>query len=101
VEVRVEDENAPTASAASASSKAAPAVPPAAPAAQPKKQLDQTMVLPQGVKLNDLDQQGTRAMNSPFAKKTNKGPLILIAAIGGILVILGVIFWLISSLGGN
>ncbi len=61
------------------------------PAASGKKNLpDKTMVIPQGVKLNELD-QGTRPVNfdknSPFAKKSNRGVKLFIAA----MVILGVI----------
>jgi pSer/pThr/pTyr-binding forkhead associated (FHA) protein len=59
---------------------------PAAATAASKK-LEQTMVIPQGVKLNELE--GTRPVfdkNSPFAKKTNKTNMVFIA-IGGVLVL--------------
>lgn len=60
-----------------------------APAAAEKKKIDHTMVLPQGVKLNDLEQAGKTInidKNSPFAKKSNKANLIFIA----VLAVLGV-----------
>ncbi len=41
------------------------------PAAPGKKQLDHTMPIPGGVKLNELE-QGGHAVGSPFAKKSNK-----------------------------
>ena len=59
-------------------------------AASGKKNLpDKTMVIPQGVKLNELE-SGTRPVfdkNSPFAKKSNKGVKMFVAA----MVVLGVI----------
>ncbi|MSU20689.1 MAG: FHA domain-containing protein [Pedosphaera sp.] len=58
-------------------------------AATGKKKLDQTRVIPQGVKLNELEQQGTRPMfekNSPFVKKSNKTAMIFIT-IGAILFV--------------
>jgi hypothetical protein len=50
-------------------------------AATGKKKLEQTRVIPQGVKLNELEQQGTRPVfekNSPFVKKSNKTVVIFI-----------------------
>jgi pSer/pThr/pTyr-binding forkhead associated (FHA) protein len=41
-------------------------------AVAPKKQLDHTAQLASGVKLTELEQSGTRAVTSPFARKTNK-----------------------------
>jgi len=48
-----------------------------APASGGRKSVERTMVIPQGVKLDDLDQSGTRVINkfdkdSPFQKKSNK-----------------------------
>lgn len=48
-----------------------------APAGGGRKSVERTMVIPQGVKLDDLDQSGTRVINkfdkdSPFQKKSNK-----------------------------
>lgn len=54
-----------------------------------KKKLEQTRVIPQGVKLNELEQQGARSVfekNSPFVKKSNKTAVIFIA-IGSILFV--------------
>jgi pSer/pThr/pTyr-binding forkhead associated (FHA) protein len=60
-----------------------------------KKQLDQTSVLPQGVKLNDLEsgtQRITMGKGSPFKKKSTKGKTIWIGvAIGVVVVVLGVL----------
>ena len=69
-----------------------------APAAPGKKPLDHTMVIPQGVKLGELEAGGTKAVNfgkdSPFAKKTNKGNRIFIAAAVVLgLVIVGIVVW--------
>ena len=58
-------------------------------AAAGKKKLEQTRVIPQGVKLNELEQQGTRPVfekNSPFVKKSNKTAVIFIT-IGTILFV--------------
>ena len=60
-----------------------------------KKTLDQTMVIPQGVKLN-ADEQGRSVAfdkDSPFAKKTNSANKIFIT----ISIILGVIILLILA----
>ena len=60
-----------------------------------KKQLDQTSVLPQGVKLNDLEsgtQRITMGKGSPFKKKSTKGNAIWISiAIGVIVIVVGVL----------
>jgi hypothetical protein len=64
-----------------------------APAAA-KKPLDKTMVIPQGVKVQELD-QGTRPVveaSSAFARKSNKTNVIFIAigiALG--LIIIGIL----------
>ena len=76
-------------------------------AASGKKLPDKTMVIPQGVKLNELD-QGTRPVafekNSPFAKKTNRGTKLFVAGMVVLgLVIVGIILWAIfgtKNLGG-
>ena len=110
VEVRIEDETTAAAPASRPPTPGAPPPPPAKPgsvppppapaASQPKKQMDQTMVMTQGVKFSEAD-QGTKT-NSPFAKKSNKGTklfIILIAA--AFLIGLGVVGWLIFSFGGE
>jgi pSer/pThr/pTyr-binding forkhead associated (FHA) protein len=62
-------------------------------AASGKKALDQTMVLPQGVKMNELEGGGTKSVvmdkNSPFAKKSNKANkvFIIIGVILGVVII--------------
>jgi pSer/pThr/pTyr-binding forkhead associated (FHA) protein len=60
-------------------------------AAPAKKQLDRTIVMPKGVKLDELEKAGTQptafTKDSPFAKKDNKGTKIFIAAA----IVLGVI----------
>lgn len=67
-----------------------------------KKLLDKTSVLPQGVKMNDLE-QGTQKIktfdgNSPFKKKSNKTTWIFVA-IGIVLVvtIIGIGVWIMNS----
>ena len=67
-------------------------------AASGKKPLDHTMVIPQGVKLGELEAGGTKTVpfgkDSPFAKKTNKVNRIFVA-IGVVLglVIAGLLVW--------
>jgi pSer/pThr/pTyr-binding forkhead associated (FHA) protein len=74
----------------------ASAVPP------PSKKFEQTMVIPQGVKMNQLEpgaKSATFTKDSPFAKKSNKGTKIFVAAaivVG--LVIVGLIVWAISNI---
>ncbi len=69
-----------------------------------KKILDKTAVLPQGVKMNDLE-QGTQKIttfdkNSPFKKKSNKTTLIFI--IVGVVIALAIIGTLVFVfLGGD
>jgi hypothetical protein len=58
-----------------------------------KKVLDKTAVLPQGVKLNDLE-QGTQKIatfdkNSPFKKKSDKTKIIFIVV--GVVLALAII----------
>jgi hypothetical protein len=51
----------------------------AAPAAAPKKQADQTRVIPRGVKFGEGETTGVKFdKNNPFAKKTNKTNMIFI-----------------------
>lgn len=71
-----------------------------APVQPGKKPLEHTMVVPQGVKLGDLE-QGTRPVNfetdSPFARKTNKVNRIFIAVavvVGFVVVALLIYAWL-------
>jgi pSer/pThr/pTyr-binding forkhead associated (FHA) protein len=56
-----------------------------------KKQLDQTVVLPQGVKLDELETGGVKpakfSADSQFMKKSNKANLVLIV----IIVVLGLV----------
>ena len=66
-------------------------------AAASKKQLDQTMVIPQGVKLNDLD-SGTKPVNfsdnSAFKKQSNKTNKVFIG-IGialGVIIVISLVF---------
>ncbi len=66
------------------------------PAASGKKALDQTMVLPQGVKMNELEGGGTKPVvfggkDSPFGKKSNKANkvfLIIGLVLGAVIVAL-------------
>ena len=69
--------------------------------AAPKKLPDQTMVIPQGVKLGDAD-QGAKSVtfdkSSPFAKKSNTGTKVFIAlAIVGGIAIAGAIVYAIMN----
>ena len=68
------------------------------PATSGKKKLDQTSVLPQGVKLDELGgensgtQRITMGKGSPFKKKSTKGKLIWISIAGSvILVVAGIL----------
>ena len=74
-----------------------------APSPTPKKLPDHTTAIPQGVKLNELDQMGktvTFDKDSPFSKKSDKGAklFIIIAIIAGVLI-LGAIVFLIATFG--
>ena len=68
----------------------------APPSASDKKKLDHTMVIPQGVKLNELE-GGTKSVNlekdSGFQKRSNKANLIFIA-VGVFLAVVIVVFLL-------
>lgn len=73
--------------------------------AAPKKLPDQTMVIPQGVKLGDAD-QGAKSVafdkSSPFSKKSNNGTKIFIAlAIILGIGIIGVIIYVITQVGSG
>ncbi len=83
-----------------AGASTAPAVPAPAATASAKKPLDKTVVLPQGVKVGDLD-QGARPVqfqgSAAFAKKSNKinKVFILIGIVFGVLIIVSLIVaWL-------
>jgi pSer/pThr/pTyr-binding forkhead associated (FHA) protein len=68
-----------------------------APPATSKKQLDHTSVISAGVKLNELE-GGTRAVGSPFAKKSNKAnKIFLYLGVGLGAVIIVVIIWAIIN----
>jgi len=72
---------------------------PGATAAAAKKQLDHTAVIGTGVNLKELD-HGTKKVDSPFAKKSNKANKLFLYF--GLLlgaIIIGVIVWAISSAG--
>src|SRR5690606_40778761 len=75
----------------------------AQPAPTPKKLPDHTTAIPQGVKLDELDQTGktvTFDKNSPFAKKSDKGTkLFITVAIAAGVLILGAIIFLIATFG--
>ena len=68
---------------------------PAAPAG--KKQMENTRVIPRGVKLNEFE-QGTSAVkfdkNSPFAKKSNKTNMIFLTVgiVLGIIIVAGIVW---------
>ena len=80
------------------------ASPATSPAAAAKKQLEQTRIIPQGVKLDELE--GSRpldfAAKSGFERKSNRGTRIFIVAaiVIGLVLVLGLIFVLIRSGGG-
>ena len=67
-----------------------------------KKVLDKTTVLPQGVKLNELE-SGTQKItnfdkNSPFKKKSNKTKWVFIG-IGGLLVVIIIVVAVVVVMG--
>ena len=68
-----------------------------------KKKLDQTSVLPQGVKMNELEagtQRITMGKGSPFKKKSTKGKMVWISvAAGVILVVVGVLVYVFLLAG--
>jgi pSer/pThr/pTyr-binding forkhead associated (FHA) protein len=69
----------------------------------PKKLPDQTMVIPQGVKLGPETATGTKAValdkTSGFAKKSNKGTKVFIAIAAVALVV--IIAYIVVSIGGG
>ena len=71
----------------------------AAPAARAKQALDQTRVIPQGIKADDLSNAGstTEFKTTGFEKKTNRGAKWF-AIIAGVvaLVLLGALVWVIT-----
>lgn len=70
----------------------------AATTAAPKRVLDHTQIVPQGVKLDELD-QGARAANNPaFEKKSDRGVKMFV--VGSIIVAVGVIVVLVYVLSG-
>lgn len=70
-----------------------------APASSTKRVLDQTKVIPQGVKLGDLEQGGrpTHLESSVFRKKTNKTTLIFIV-VGSILALVIIVLLVLLML---
>ena len=63
-----------------------------------KKQLDQTRVIPQGVKLDELEGSRTTTFESSkgFSKKSNKGQLIFIGVVVVIgLALVGLLIWVV------
>ena len=77
----------------------------AAPAAG-KKQLDKTVVIPQGVKLNELAEGGKPVFKagSPFEKKSNKASLvfIIVGIILGVVIVALIVYAIYKlTLGGS
>jgi pSer/pThr/pTyr-binding forkhead associated (FHA) protein len=75
----------------------------AAPASTAKKQMENTRVIPRGVKLNEFE-QGTGVKfdkNSPFAKKSNKTNMIFIAVgvVLGVIIIAGIVWAFLKMRG--
>jgi hypothetical protein len=75
-------------------------------AAPAKKQLDQTVVLPQGVKLDELETGGAKpakfAADSQFTKKSNKANLVLIIIIVALgLVVAGLLIVAFKNMGST
>ena len=68
-----------------------------------KKLPDHTMVIPQGVKFGDLDQQGGKPVNfdkdSPFSKKSNSKEKMFItgAIIIGMLILGAILFFILQA----
>jgi len=66
-----------------------------------KKLPDQTMIIPQGVKVGG--DTGTRPVHfggaSPFEKKSDKGTktFIIVATIAGVIIICAIIFFVLKS----
>ncbi len=79
---------------------AAPAGGAAAPAApkKPKQSLDQTVIIPQGVKLDELGGAGgppNLGNTTGFEKKKNRGPMVLIIMIVVAFLLLGALGWVL------
>jgi len=71
-----------------------------APAAPAKKPVDQTLVIPRGVSLNELEQStaagGFDTKGSGFSKKDNKGNKIFIGVAAAVVVIIAVmLIWIL------
>jgi hypothetical protein len=103
VELKIDDGQPVTAPPAPAPVLASAPSPAPAPASA-KKPVDGTMVIPRGVRLDDLGQNGARPAgfdtNTAFSKKTNKANTYFI--IGGIIVgivIVVMILFLINQAG--
>lgn len=77
---------------------AAPGVPAAAASKKPKQSLDQTVIIPQGVKLDELGGAGgppNLGNTTGFEKKKNRGPLVFVAMIVIALLLLGALAWVL------
>ncbi len=75
-------------------------------AAAAKKALDQTVVLPQGVKLNELETGGAKPTNfaddTQFGRKSNKANRIFIAvAVGLALIVIALLVIAFKSIGNS
>lgn len=74
-----------------------------APQAADKKKLSQTIVIPQGVKVDDLVEHGAQPKGfgtGPFTKKTNRGNLIfLLVAVLLVLAIIGFLVYAYMQMG--
>ncbi|MEJ5239374.1 MAG: FHA domain-containing protein, partial [Limisphaera sp.] len=108
VELRLEEDTAPTAATAPAASTTAPAATapgpaptsasgaPPAPGAPPKKPLGQTSPIPRGVSLSELE-SGARPADlkkTGFAKKEDKTGLLFWAVFAVVgLIIIGLLVW--------
>jgi pSer/pThr/pTyr-binding forkhead associated (FHA) protein len=62
--------------------------------ASAKRSIDHTQVIPQGIKLNELDQTARVAVNPAFEKKSNKGAriFVVVAVVTGLLVVAFVVY---------
>jgi pSer/pThr/pTyr-binding forkhead associated (FHA) protein len=70
-------------------------------AAQQKKVFDHTQVVPQGIKLTELDQTARMPVAPAFGKKSNRGTKIfLIVSIVAALVLIGFIIYVITKPSG-
>ena len=91
IEVRLETEGQPAPAAAAATTA--------------KKQMENTRVIPRGVKLNEFE-PGTGVKfdkNSPFAKKSNKTNTIFIAVgvVLGIIIVAGIVWAFLKMRGAG